>query len=201
MTELFDALYYGKALPAHPMILTFDDGYGDVYSNALPALLAHHDRGVFYIITGMIGGSYMTWNQVRVLRENGMQIASHTVHHVNVGEPPSFTTTQIELTQSKATLQRLLGEPIQFFCYPSGEPFGHDTVYEQQLVLKDLFDDGYIGATLDPLSFDSTIQDAQAPYQLPRIRVSGGEPLSAFTGILESVLTYDAGQISSSTRA
>jgi hypothetical protein len=36
-TELFDALYYGKVLPAHPMILSFDDGYEDVYKNALPA--------------------------------------------------------------------------------------------------------------------------------------------------------------------
>lgn len=201
MTELFNALYYGKALPPRPMILTFDDGYEDVYTDALPALLAHHDRGVFYIITGMIGGRYMTWNQVRVLREDGMQIASHTVHHVNVGAPPYFTTTQIELSQSKETLQRQLGEPIQFFCYPSGEPFHHDTVYEQQLVLKDLFDDGYIGATLDPFSFESAIQDAQTPYQLPRIRVSGGETLTTFTGILDTVLTYDARQLSSPTGA
>ena len=196
MTELFDALYYGKALPAHPMILTFDDGYEDMYTDALPALLAHHDRGVFYIITGMIGGRYLTWSQVHVLQDEGMQIASHTVHHVNIGEPPSYTSTQDELTQSKATLQHQLGVPIQFFCYPTGEPFHHDTVYEQQIVLKDLYNDGYIGATLDPFSFDSVIQDAQLPYQLPRVRVSGGEPLASFTGILNSVLTYDASVIS-----
>ena len=99
MTELFNALYYGKALPPHPMILTFDDGYVDMYTDALPALLAHHDRGVFYIITGMIGGRYLTWSQVHVLQDEGMQIASHTVHHVNIGQPPSYTSTQAELTQ------------------------------------------------------------------------------------------------------
>jgi peptidoglycan/xylan/chitin deacetylase (PgdA/CDA1 family) len=196
MTELFDALYYGKALPPHPMILTFDDGYEDVYTDALPILLAHHYRGVFHIITGMIGGNYMTWNQVRDLQAQGMQVASHTVHHVNVGEPPYGTTTQEELTQSKDTLQKLLGIPIQFFCYPSGEPFHHDTVAEQQMVLQDLYQDGYIGATLDPSAFDSAIQDAQMPYELPRIRVSGGETLDSFIGILNSVLTYDAQQIS-----
>ena len=196
MTELFDALYYGKALPLHPMILTFDDGYADMYTDALPALLAHHDRGVFYIITGMIGGGYLTWSQVQILRDEGMQIASHTVHHVNIGQPPYYTSTQDELTQSKETLQKELGLPIQFFCYPSGEPFHHDSVAEQQIVLQDLYNDGYIGATLDPFSFDSTIQDAQTPYQLTRIRVSGGEPLTAFTGILTSVLANDAGLIS-----
>ncbi|HLX58475.1 MAG TPA: polysaccharide deacetylase family protein [Ktedonobacteraceae bacterium] len=192
MTELFDSLYYGKVLPQHPMILTFDDGYEDMYTDAVPALLAHHYRGVFYIITGMIGGRYMTWNQVRMLADYGMQIASHTIHHVNIGQPPAYTTTQEELQISKATLQAQLGEPIQFFCYPSGEPFHHDSYYEQQLVLSDLFNDGYLGATLDPSSFDAAIQSAQMPYQLTRIRVSGGESLLAFTGTLNVILKYDA---------
>ncbi len=196
MTELFDALYYGKSLPPHPMILSFDDGYADMYTDALPALLAHHDRGVFYIITGMIGGRYMTWDQVRTLQDEGMQIASHTIHHVNIGAPPAYTTTQDELQLSKQMLQYELGRPIQFFCYPTGEPFHHDTLAEQQLVLADLYSDGYIGATLDPFAYDSAIQDAQTPYQLPRVRVSGGEPLATYKAILNDVLSYDALQLS-----
>jgi peptidoglycan/xylan/chitin deacetylase (PgdA/CDA1 family) len=195
MTELFDALYYGKALPPHPMVLTFDDGYEDMYTDAVPALLAHHYRGVFFIITGMIGGRYMTWNQVRLLDDYGMQIASHTVHHINIGRPPAYTTTQKELLDSKNTLQSQLGQPIQFFCYPTGEPFHHDSYYERQLVLADLLADGYVGATLDPFSFNGTIQSAQTPYQLPRVRVNGGEALQAFAGILNAVLRYDASQL------
>ncbi|HZS78436.1 MAG TPA: polysaccharide deacetylase family protein [Ktedonobacteraceae bacterium] len=190
-TELFDALYYGKILPPHPMMLTFDDGYEDVYTDAFPALLAHHYRGVFYIITGMIGGRYMSWEQIRILAREGMQISSHTVHHINVGEPPAYTSTQSELLQSKEVLEKQLGQPMQFFCYPSGEPFHHDTYAEQQMVLSDLFADGYVGATLDPLSFNGTIQDAQTPYQLQRIRVSGGEPLDAFISILNVTLQND----------
>jgi peptidoglycan/xylan/chitin deacetylase (PgdA/CDA1 family) len=199
MTELFDALYYGKALPAHPMILTFDDGYKDAYTDTLPTLLAHHYRGVFFIITGMIGGHYLTWEQVSILEQSGMQIASHTIHHVNIGQPPYYTTTQKELTLSKATLEGRLGEPIQFFCYPTGEPFHHDTYAEQQLVLADLLKDGYVGATLDPFSFDSAIQNAQTPYQLPRIRVSGGESLDAFSGILNFTLQADTRKLAQAT--
>jgi peptidoglycan/xylan/chitin deacetylase (PgdA/CDA1 family) len=196
-TGLFDALYYGKALPAHPMILSFDDGYEDMYTDALPVLLAHHYRGVFYIITGMIGGSHMTWQQVRKLAQDGMQIGSHTIHHINVGQPPAWTSTQAELLLSKQTLETKLGQPVQFFCYPSGEPFHHDSVYEQQIVLNDLFDDGYVGATLDPFTIDSAIQDAQTPYQLPRIRVSGGESLDSFIGILNFTLTSGAERLAS----
>ncbi len=191
-TELFDSLYYGKTLPTYPMILTFDDGYEDVYTDALPTLLTHHYRGVFYIITGMIGGNYMTWNQVRALAQDGMQIASHTIHHVNIGQPPAGTSTQKELLLSKETLETQLRQPIQFFCYPTGEPFHNDPVYEQQIVLADLFADGYVGATLDPFSYDSAIQNAQAPYQLPRIRISGGESLQLFTSVLNSTLNIDA---------
>jgi peptidoglycan/xylan/chitin deacetylase (PgdA/CDA1 family) len=191
-TELFDALYYGKVLPTHPMILAFDDGYEDVFTNALPALLAHHYRGVFNIITGMIGGNYMTWSQVRNLAQDGMQVASHTIHHLNIGQPPAWTSTQNELLVSKETLEDQLKQPVQFFCYPVGEPFHHDPVYEQQIVLADLSKDGYVAATLDPFSFDSIIQNAQTPYQLPRLRVSGGESLQTFTSILNSTLKIDA---------
>jgi peptidoglycan/xylan/chitin deacetylase (PgdA/CDA1 family) len=191
-TELFDSLYYGKVLPTHPMILTFDDGYEDVFTDALPTLLTHHYRGVFYIITGMIGGNYMTWQQVRKLAQDGMQIASHTVHHVNVGQPPAWTSIQKELLDSKKTLESRLGQPIQFFCYPTGEPFHLDPVYERQIVLADLFADGYVGATLDPFTYDSAIQNAQTPYQLPRIRVSEGESLQLFISILNSTLNIDA---------
>jgi hypothetical protein len=98
---------------------------------------------------------------------------------------------------SKETLETELGQPVQFFCYPSGEPFHHDPVYEQQIVLGDLFNDGYVGATLDPFSFDSSIQDAQTPYQSPRIRVSGGESLNAFIGILNFTMTYGAERLAS----
>jgi peptidoglycan/xylan/chitin deacetylase (PgdA/CDA1 family) len=191
MTELFDTFYYGKALPAKPMMLTFDDGYADIYTYALPLLLAHHYRGVFYIITGMISGAYVTWNEVHALQRSGMQIASHTVHHVNIGQPPKGTTTQEELQVSKAKLQTELQEPIQFFCYPTGEPFHHDSVAEQQIVLQDLFLDGYLSATLDPSSFNSALQNDRLPYELPRIRVSGGETLSEFIGILAETLAED----------
>ena len=168
--------------------------------NALPALLTHHYRGVFYIITGMIGGNYMTWPQVRKLAEDGMLVSSHTLHHVNIGQPPSWTTTQAELLFSKETLEAQLSQPVQFFCYPLGEPFHFDPVYEQQIVLADLNKDGYVAATLDPFSYDSAIQNAQTPYKLPRIRVSGGESLQLFISILNSTLNIDAYRMAFPTR-
>lgn len=190
MTELADNFYYGKALPSKPMILSFDDGYADVYNYALPALLAHHERGVFYIITGMIGGRYMTWDEVRALARSGMQMEDHTVHHPDLGIL-SPGLIQNELQVSKSTLESELNMPIQFFCYPTGEPFHHASIALRKLVVTDLFQDGYLGATLDPAAFNSTIQNSYVPYQMPRVRVSGGETLSEFEGILSTTLAND----------
>ncbi len=66
--QLFDALYYGGPLPKKPIILTFDDGYEDVYQFALPILKAHGYSGMFYIITGKVGWQgYMNWNELHSL--------------------------------------------------------------------------------------------------------------------------------------
>lgn len=198
MTELFDAFYYGKTLPAKPVILTFDDGYADVYTYALPALLAHHYRGVFYIITGIIGGRYLTWDQVRSLARAGMEIGAHTIHHASLAQFPYTqfkTTPQTEIADSKATLELQLSRSIQFFCYPSGEPFHHGSQYARQMVLKDLFEDGYLGATLDPAALNSALQNSEFPYQMPRVRVSGGESLNDFIGILKTTLRNDAARL------
>jgi hypothetical protein len=51
-----------------------------------------------------------------------------------------------------------------------------------------LFQDDYVGATLDPFSLFTAIQNAQTPYLLNRLRVSGGEDLNSFVGILDVAL-------------
>lgn len=198
MTELFDAFYYGKVLPSKAVMLTFDDGYTDVFTYAFPALLAHHYRGVFYIPSGLRNGWYMTWDQLRTLAKSGMEIADHTINHADLAQYPMTqhkTTPQQEILNSKTMLEQELGIPIQFFCYPYGEPFHHGTQAVRQIVLQDLFNDGYVGATLDPFALNSALQIAAQPYLMPRIRVSGGESMTAFMGVLKATLQADAARV------
>jgi hypothetical protein len=90
---------------------------------------------------------------------------------------------RFELRDSRNILQKTLGAPVQFFCYPSGEPFKDGSAAMQQLLLTLLPQYGYVGALLDgPVT--TSVQDAQHPYQLNRIRVSGGESLAGFAGSL-----------------
>ena len=173
--QLFDALYYGGPLPHHPIILTFDDGYDDAFHFALPILQAHGYTGMFYIITGKVGWvSYLNWQQISNILAGGMQIGSHTVHHVDMGSLVLYSTAlaQHELQASQAALQNHLGITIQQFCYPSGEPFHHGSLAARQQIVALLASDGYVGATTDP-GISGIVQSSQAPFVLLRIRVDG----------------------------
>lgn len=181
--QLFNALYYGAPLPRHPIILTFDDGYTDSYTWALPALKKYGFSGTFYIISGVIGWhGYMSLKQLKSMLANGMQIGSHTVHHVDMGQLVNFNPgeAQKELVNSRATLEKDLGKVIQQFCYPSGEPFRHGSLQTQKTIVAMLARDGYIGATTDP-GVTGTIQSSDAPFDLLRIRMDGRDPALIFT--------------------
>lgn len=180
--QLFDALYYGMALPTKPIILTFDDGYEDNYTFAYPILVKHGYSGMFYIITGKVGwDGQMTWNQLSTMLTHGMQMGSHTVHHVNIGQVllNSYDQAQQELQISQSTLQQKLGIVVQHFCYPSGEPFRHGSLSLQQAVMSLLAQDGYIDATTDP-GMTGINQQSQHPFILLRTRVDGRELFSTF---------------------
>jgi peptidoglycan/xylan/chitin deacetylase (PgdA/CDA1 family) len=180
--QLFDFLYYNGPLPSKPIILTFDDGYDDAYKFAYPILQAHGYSGMFYIITGKVGWKgQATWDQLREMLANGMQIGSHTITHRNIGAVWRFShvEAQQELQQSKQSLQTQLGILIQQFCYPSGEPFHTEKPYVQQAIMALLEQDGYIGATTDPPPVGMT-QDSQKPFILLRVRVDGRESLQSF---------------------
>jgi len=180
--QLFDALYYGGPLPSHPIILTFDDGYDDAFHFAFPMLKAHDFSGMFYIITGKVGWSaYLNWKQIRTMLTGGMQIGSHTIHHVDMGSLVLYSQdlAQQELQKSQAALQNHLGTVIQQFCYPSGEPFNHGSLAARQQIVSLLASDGYVGATTDP-GMTGTYQNSTDPFVLLRIRVDGRSDLQFF---------------------
>jgi peptidoglycan/xylan/chitin deacetylase (PgdA/CDA1 family) len=189
LNQIMDALYYGGPLPKKPIILTFDDGYDDAYNYAYPILKAHGYSGMFYIITGKVGWrGQASWDQLKQMLANGMQIGSHTIHHVDMGdtylESPALAQQEAQISQ--ITLQSNLGIPIQHFCYPNGGPFkGTNRVLQQEVVAL-LAKNGYVSATTDP-GPTGYIQSSQRPLALLRIRVDGRETFPEFTGSLPAV--------------
>ena len=163
--------YFGgrQPLPANPIVITFDDGYADLYTTAYPVLAAHGFKAVAYIVSGFVGRShYVNAAQVVQMDQNGIEIASHTVDHANLARSSNASTMR-ELVDSKRALENLIGHPVLDFAYPSGQFNAQSVVAVQRA--------GYDTAVTTLLSVDHSVSDR---YLWTRVRVGGGESLAEF---------------------
>ncbi|MCP9980751.1 polysaccharide deacetylase family protein [Actinomadura madurae] len=119
--------------------LTFDDGYADFATRALPVLVRYGFGATAFIVSGRIGSfnawddgprkPLMTADQIRMVADAGMEIASHGRHHVSL---PATDETELreELEESRAVLEDLIDGPVTGFAYP----YGHATAREAEAV-------------------------------------------------------------------
>ncbi len=111
-------------LPPRSVVLTFDDGYADFYTAAAPELRRYGFTATTYVVTGFVGRpGYLTWPQVSQLDHQGFTIGAHTVHHVALGRLP-LAPASWEMAQCKATLEAVLGHPVNHLAYPYGSYTG-----------------------------------------------------------------------------
>ena len=175
--ELFDALERGGSLPSKPVLITFDDGYRDVFSKAMPVLRRLHLRATAYVITGRISGpdpSFLTWGMLAGLERRGIEIGSHTVHHL---ELPVLSNAQAmdELVNSRHDLERHLGHPVQWFAYPAGAEDPRTVALVRQA--------GYVLAVT---THAGSVQDARAPLELHRYEVLDSTGVAGLASLLGS---------------
>lgn len=120
LEQIYLAMAGRAKLPSKPVALTFDDGGLDNYSVAFPILLAHHFTATFFVITGFVGRSVcVSWQDLVVMKAAGMEIDSHTVHHLDLTTLSASRLSE-ELSQSRAALIQNLGDTPIALAYPSG---------------------------------------------------------------------------------
>jgi peptidoglycan/xylan/chitin deacetylase (PgdA/CDA1 family) len=174
LLDLLEYLQGGQALPARPIILTFDDGYDDNYTYAYPILRRYGLQGTFFIITGLVGRpGYLTWEQAREMRRGGMSLESHTCTHPDLTRSTPGHVDE-EVRDSKAALERELGGPVFFLSYPSGK--------YNAAVITALEANGYLGAVTTQYG---TTQESSALYELCRVRIRGSDTLESFVQKVE----------------
>lgn len=119
--ELYNALTEGGELPPNPVLITFDDGYVDNYTNAYPILKAHNMKATIFVVPGFtnVNKGYLTWDQMLEMEQNGITIESHTMNHKPL-EGLSDDQIRAELKDSKQRLESRLGHPVEFLAYPTG---------------------------------------------------------------------------------
>jgi peptidoglycan/xylan/chitin deacetylase (PgdA/CDA1 family) len=114
-------------------VITFDDGYTDVYENALPILKEMGFTATCYFVSRCFG-TYNSWDQDALIERKpimtreqaaewmraGMEIGSHTCNH------PHLTSCTLEvcdreLTNSRVELEQKFGTSVESFSYPAGD--------------------------------------------------------------------------------
>lgn len=122
--------------------ITFDDGYACWHELAAPILEDLKIPAVFFVCSGFVGlgdekakyfGLYyfhrqqelcpLTRNQLVDLANHPLfEIGSHTVHHIDLGQPLDEDTLIAEISMDKGQLENWTGTPVRWFAYPFGEP-------------------------------------------------------------------------------
>jgi peptidoglycan/xylan/chitin deacetylase (PgdA/CDA1 family) len=121
LDELYNFIQNNKPVPEKSVVLTFDDGYADSYTNVFPVLKALGFRATVFVIPALTDkpGPYLNSTQLKEMDKNGMSIESHTVNHEKLGELSA--AKQLEtLVQSKQMLETILNKKIQYIAYPFG---------------------------------------------------------------------------------
>jgi peptidoglycan/xylan/chitin deacetylase (PgdA/CDA1 family) len=149
-----------------PVVITFDDGYSDAYTDAYPILKKYNFSGVFYLITEKVGTpNYLDWDMAREMNKNGMFFGSHTTNHADLSKTKDSLLTR-EIKDSKEKIEKELGITVTDFCYPSGK-FNEDTIAK----VKEI---GYKTAAT---TLEGIVNEKSDLFKLKRIRIKNDTSL------------------------
>jgi peptidoglycan/xylan/chitin deacetylase (PgdA/CDA1 family) len=111
------------------VVLTFDDGYRDFYTQAAPVVQSYGFPTTAYLSTGFVtdtgtefkGKPFLTWSEVKALEGSGVQFGSHTVTHPKLGGM-QWDGIEWEIRESKKVLEEQIGNSVGSFSYPYAFP-------------------------------------------------------------------------------
>jgi peptidoglycan/xylan/chitin deacetylase (PgdA/CDA1 family) len=130
LTEALDLLERGSR--ERLVAVTFDDGYRDFLTHAVPVLQETGTRATLYASVGHLGvhadwlgrwapdfGTLLTWDELAEAGRAGVEIANHSLIHHPLDVLPAAQLRE-EVTRSKDELEQRLGVAVRGFAYPHG---------------------------------------------------------------------------------
>ncbi len=169
---LVEALRRGDR-PLRAVVLTFDDGYDDAATTALPLLRKYGATATFFISSGFIGTPrHLSWRQIRELQAAGMEIACHGTYHLDLSTLDRAGQRR-EAQHCVDTFARYLGgfRPSTY-AYPAGKYDATTFAVLAELGIRAAF-------TENP----GTVRSLARPYELPRRRIHRDDPLATFAAL------------------
>ena len=162
---LYDLLYHltqGAPLPERPVIITFDDGYRDNYTNAFPLLQQYGFDATFFVlveVTNQGEAEYLTWDMMREMHAAGMGIECHArVHEYLTDNDDARLTWQV--LGCREALESQLGQRPRFIAYPSGR-------FDERVAAFFASDHYWGGVTTQ----QGTLHSSDALFEIKRLRV------------------------------
>lgn len=156
------------------IVLTFDDGYRDFFTEAWPVMQQCGFSATVFLVTDRIqnepqrieGADYLTWQDVRELHKEGVSFGSHTVSHADLR---SLGPEQIdyELGYSKEVIEQKLGAAVRSFSYPF--PFPEEDEDFIRYLVDVLENHGYQNAVSTVIG---RARDERPEFFLPRLPIN-----------------------------
>ena len=121
--DIIAAFKAGTPLPDRTVGITVDDAYASVYKVAYPRFKAAGLPFTLFVATEPVDAKdddFMTWDQIREMMGNGVDVGNHTVSHLHmIGRTEAQNLQEIETAQRRLTEE--LGVAPTLFAYPYGE--------------------------------------------------------------------------------
>lgn len=169
LDHVYDAWAVGAPLPRKPIVFTFDDGYVEDLTAALPTLHARNWPGVLFLRVGNLDPP-----RVHVLERAHWEIDAHTFSHRDLTTLDAVDVRR-DVAGSRTWIRRVFHVPCDFFSYPSGR-YDPAAVAEVRAA-------GYRGAVTTNYGL---ARPGQGMFTLDRVRVSGGEGAAGLAAALRS---------------
>jgi peptidoglycan/xylan/chitin deacetylase (PgdA/CDA1 family) len=174
VSELIEAIEYGKWLPHKPVILTFDDGYRDVYDNAYPIMQEIGYTGTMYVIEETLNtGGSITDEIIQELSTAGWEFGNHSATHAYLA---TTNNLEDEVCGSRTRLIEKYNLPFDSFAYPYAD--------KQERSIQAVIDCGYTSGAGNG-SF--TIHNQERNFFLSRREVKGYFDMQRFITLVTDI--------------
>ncbi|GGO65674.1 polysaccharide deacetylase family protein [Nonomuraea cavernae] len=182
--DLVASLNKTSAMPVKPIVITFDDGYADFHSHALPLLERHRFPATVFLTSGWVADAgpdaagralddMLSWGQAREIAQTGIEIGGHSHSHPQLDQLRTEDLRQ-ELRKNKGLLEEKIGAPVATMAYPFG--------YSSARVRREVRKAGYFAACAVSNAIAADRHDMLA---IPRLTVAGNTTISMFRRAVE----------------
>ncbi len=171
LADIAEHLRKGTPLPERCVAITIDDAFRSFLKGAMPLLREYHYPATLFVNSGeMDGPDYLSWEELRRLSEEGIEIGNHSAAHGYLldsrpGESRAEWRQRIkgEIQRAQAELTARTGRAPRLFAYPYGE-------FSDELVemVREL---GFLAAVGQQ---SGVVGRGQNLFELPRFPAGGG---------------------------